>query len=901
MDYKKLATDGFKFINVNTEKQPVDKAGNKIAKWNTLTAKQLKLKTNFNAGKFGIVLGEQDNYKLILSLDFDCCKLQNGEYVDCVNTIEYLKKFNAIGNNAGMFKSSTEGNYNVLIDYTNTTILKDKLLSMEKSSYKSKSSHLELLLKGQQVIPPTATKCKRSGDLNEREPLSEHFTNVIEDGDDVSEFILDYINTFPKPKQLTPSTPKVGNNYTRPTDCELKKIIDIIDITYINDYSVWRNIVWAIKNEGFGFEIAEYFSEKSSDKFNKDKLIKLWDDCPLYCELNMGTIKHFSKLSNETAYTNIIHDKLLAFEELFDDRSDKCFAELGYELIKDDIVYTKYGELYVYITNFWKRSDAGVKNILQNSILRLCEKRKVQFENQKKEYENEEDADNEAVIDIIKKQISKLNEVKMAISSVSKMENVFKQLKIDIVINESEIEFDVNTPDVFCFKNVAFDLNTCKEYNIKKTDYITLHTGYNYTPPTQKEIDEIDKIVKSVFQDEEMRKTYLSVLRTGLSGNRQEKLFMANGSGRNGKGLVNELMSELCGNYAHKLNISVLTHPIKSGANPEVANLHHKRWVVANEPNDDECILAGNIKRLTGDNVISARPLYGCNEITNLDLTLVIELNKMIKLNGRIDRAIMERLVAILFNSYFTSNESVLADVESEAQRGNEFYKKVEFRRQYKTALFHYLLNNVENKLYVCKQAQDDTASYLEDNNDMLAWFREEYQQSDDITAFVRISDIFTMWKQSDNYINLPKATKRKMSRTAFLQEHIYGNPDMRKFYKRRFQIKDPITKAVIKTISEVLRGWKKEKCLIKDDDINSDDETINICDDVVLQVPNEEVDVCDKDEEDEEDEEYDNDEDNINVKNKVVPSKSYQEKMLEHIEELDEKHAEQKRKTKRN
>ena len=40
MDYKKLATDGFKFINVNTEKQPVDKAGNKIAKWNTLTAKQ---------------------------------------------------------------------------------------------------------------------------------------------------------------------------------------------------------------------------------------------------------------------------------------------------------------------------------------------------------------------------------------------------------------------------------------------------------------------------------------------------------------------------------------------------------------------------------------------------------------------------------------------------------------------------------------------------------------------------------------------------------------------------------------------------------------------------------------------------------------------------------------------
>jgi len=858
MDYKKLATDGYKFINVNTEKQPVDKAGNKIAKWNTLTAKQLKTKTNFDAGKFGIVLGEQDNYKKILSLDFDCCKLQNGEYIDCVSTMDYLKKYQELGNDAGMFKSSTEGNYNVLIDYTNTTTLKEKLLSMEKSSYHSKSTHLELLLKGQQVIPPTATKCKRTGDLNEREALSEQFTNVIEDGDDVCEFILDYINTFPIPKQLTPSIPKVGKNYTRPTDEELKKILNIIDITYINDYSVWRNIVWAINNEGYSYEIAEYFSEKS-EKYDKDVLTKLWNDCPLYCELNMGTIKHFSKLSDETAYTNIIHDKLLAFDELFDDRSDKCFAELGYELIKDDIVYTKYKALYVYINNFWRRSDAGVKNILQNSILRLCEKRKVQFENQKKEYENEADADNEDVIEIIKHQIVKLNEVKLAISSVSKMENVFKQLKIDIVINESEVEFDVNTPDVFCFKNVAFDLNSGKEYKIKKTDYITLNTGYNYTPPTQEQIDEIDGIFKSVFEDEEMRKTYMSVLRTGLSGNRQEKLFMANGSGRNGKGLVNELMSELCGNYAHKLNISVLTHPIKSGANPEVANLHHKRWVVANEPNDDECILAGNIKRLTGDNVISARRLYDDCDITNLDLTLCLELNKMIKLNGRIDKAIIERLVAILFNSYFTSNETILADERSDAQRGNEFYKKVEFRRQYKTALFHYLLKNVDNKLYVCKKAEDDTASYLEDNNDMLSWFKEEYQPSEDLNSFIRISDIFGMWKQSDNYINLPKATKRKMNRNAFLQEHIYGNPDMRKFYKKRFIVKDPITKVVIKTISEVLFGWKKEKCLIHDIDANSDDEIINMSEDVVLEVESKEVvlEVAN-----EEEEEYDNEND---------------------------------------
>jgi hypothetical protein len=94
----------------------------------------------------------------------------------------------------------------------------------------------------------------------------------------------------------------------------------------------------------------------------------------------------------------------------------------------------------------------GVKHILQNSILRLCEKRRIKLENQKKEYESEVDGDNEEAIDNIKQKLAKLREVKLTISSVPKLDNVFKQLKIDIIVDESEIEFDVNTPHIFCFR-----------------------------------------------------------------------------------------------------------------------------------------------------------------------------------------------------------------------------------------------------------------------------------------------------------------------------------------------------------------------------------------------------------------------------------------------------------------
>jgi hypothetical protein len=104
-----------------------------------------------------------------------------------------------------------------------------------------------------------------------------------------------------------------------------------------------------------------------------------------------------------------------------------------------------------------------------------------------------------------------------------------------------------------------------------------------------------------------------------------------------------------------------------------------------------------------------------------------------------------------------------------------------------------------------------------------LAWFKENYQSTEDQKQYVRISDVFNMWKQSENYINLPKATKRKMNRNYFINEHIYGNPDMRKMYSRQFKVKDE-NGVVIKTISNVIYGYKKQtNCLIKDDDDDDD------------------------------------------------------------------------------
>ena len=451
-----------------------------------------------------------------------------------------------------------------------------------------------------------------------------------------------------------------------------------------------------------------------------------------------------------------------------------------------------------------------VMNLAQKRVIKLCDDYMVELSIQRNQVLEDEGK--------VKEYSDKMKEVLKTISAIStssKLKSILEQVKISLKDRQKNIEFDSYTPDVFCFNNIAFSLDSGEEYQVKKHDYITMRSGYDYEPPTDDEVKTVSDIFDSVFPDDEMKKTYISILRTGLSGHRQEKLFMANGGGRNGKGLINELMMDTVGSYGHKLNISVLTEKIKSGANPEVNNLHHKRFVVSSEPNDNESILAGNIKRLTGDDVIDARGLYCSNGKTTLDLTLVLELNKMINLQGRVDDAIVERLVGVRFPCFFTNDQEELEN-NPNAKKGNLFYKKHEFRIRFKHALFKFLLDS-PNGLYICSKAKNDTREYLLDNDDMYNWFIDNYEKTDDKTSFVKLKGIYDMWKTSDLYNNMNKASKRKANMKNFKQNYIIDNNELKKYYVEDSTKTVDGKKVALKIC---LVGWRlKTECMIDTSD----------------------------------------------------------------------------------
>jgi phage/plasmid-associated DNA primase len=344
------------------------------------------------------------------------------------------------------------------------------------------------------------------------------------------------------------------------------------------------------------------------------------------------------------------------------------------------------------------------------------------------------------------------------------------------------------------FANVAYDLTTRKPYEIKKEDYITMSCKYEYIEPPKEDIEKIDKLFDSIFDKDEKR-SYISILRSGLSGLRVEKFHIANGVGRNGKGVINELMMACVGSYGYKAPVSILTDKIVGGANPEVANLNHMRFVVVNEPNDNQRLLSGNMKRLTGDDIINARNLYESATNTYLDLTLVGEFNKIPSFMGEQDNASIKRLNITEFKYRFTENKEEIISNKYCKELDKEL-KTHQFKMKYKHALFKYLLD-APDEYYISRKSKELVDEYLKNSNELFIFMDDKYDFTGEKYDYLSIKNIWIDFKESDTYSNMTKLQKRTFNYKK-LREKIRNDNELGKYYRDRIYINEEHKNSVL-------------------------------------------------------------------------------------------------------
>ena len=342
---------------------------------------------------------------------------------------------------------------------------------------------------------------------------------------------------------------------------------------------------------------------------------------------------------------------------------------------------------------------------------------------------------------------------------------------------------------LFLFNNTAFDLRTGEQlFTTNPLDRMVFTTGYDYIEPEDSDVQTVNQIIESIFPCEEERECYLTILATGMYGVTLQRFILANGSGGNGKGLMNDLFLKCLGSYGTTLNASVLQQRLKDGANPEIAALQDKRFVVAREPDENSDLCVSTIKSITGGENVSARLCHSNNTEITLKSTLVVECNKRPGLDCVPGDSIIRRFIDVKFRNSFVENPT-----EPHHRKRNVLFTHPNFQNKLRCAVFKAILPYFQNyinsgeDLQVPSVFQDRMLAFLNTSDAVKQHFDEVYRITDDKTKMVSAKELLNSYKSTDYYRMLDREKKRKITYANF-RDDLISNSNFNGIYYESYR-----------------------------------------------------------------------------------------------------------------
>jgi len=296
----------------------------------------------------------------------------------------------------------------------------------------------------------------------------------------------------------------------------------------------------------------------------------------------------------------------------------------------------------------------------------------------------------------------------------------------------------------------------------------------------------------------------LDIIINSFNGVVLQKFIVFNGSGSNGKGMLDNCFKHLHNDYYYKGACSDLCMPNKGGSNPSLANCDKKRFCVYTEPNERDKLQVSTIKEMTGEDTINARKNYSNNTETKMGGIKIIECNKRCKLDGDTGYSIERRLIDLLFASTFKTKDGVSSfdtpyDKETNPtgyHQANTLYETNEWREEHCSDLFYYLYDYmVENqKTYynlssfiVCKSVKDRTKEYIHDNNTFLETIHRYCEKSKD--DYVLVKDIIRAMKEDHEYYRLLTKKEIKDLTVPKYVKKLEEDPQLSRFFRKRKRV----------------------------------------------------------------------------------------------------------------
>ena len=582
---------------------------------------------------------------------------------------------------------------------------------------------------------------------------------------------------------------------------EIIKYISIIKNKYSDNYQDWVKICASLFNTFDDKKLIHLFSKKSKN-YNFESVqnfvFKGLD------QITLGTLKYYAKISNSEKYWEINneynknHFKICTSTFTNLDVAE-MFIESSDDILWNDTENYKCLMSYNENTKTWNEIDKN-KNIncnVRNILIPKMQKYLPMIYSKMKKAEVGSTEHQKYI-----------NQSEHILSNICKLKTLSHLKNISAVVIEllqsnpnDKIIFDEN-PNLFCWNNKTYDISKKQFVERNKYDYVTLTCGYDYI---KNKIDKefISEFIGKILPDIEIRKCYTSFLRTALTATLPQKFICANGTGRNGKGMINKFMRALLGDYCFTAPTSLITDKWKEGSpNPEIANLNKKRYAIYSEPGESETAKSANIKRLTGENILSARALYSNKTKIFNTATHLLECNERLKIDGDVNNeSLIQRYIDINFTQTFTHNKEDL-NKPNYHQADNSLTNNEDFVNKYRNSLFAYLVEDCPDEIYIPKVVENRSKEYLNSCDEVITFFEENYEKGNE-NDILGVKDIFYSFKQTDYFNSLSKCEKRVLNEKNF-----------KKNLGKKYEIKERY-----KQLKGIIRGYRViTDCEIEDE-----------------------------------------------------------------------------------
>ena len=448
---------------------------------------------------------------------------------------------------------------------------------------------------------------------------------------------------------------------------EIEELLNMLSINRSDNYSDWINVMFCLRNVFVNnqFEIGKslfHIFSKKSKKYNEYDVEKKYDNTEYNTNgIKLGSMHMWAQNDSPEKYIkkykkdNYIDinlkieqniTKKLLYNSLSNTEKDLCIYI--HHKLKDiffNILTDRRERHWFVFDKKWKYAD---KYTLIRYISEKVSKDYLDLSKELKET-NEE--------------ISKrANEIYILLCNSPKLNQIINYIP-DSFLNSNFKGFDLE-PNILGFEDGIYDLDQHEFREMKPSDFVLYSTGHSiYTKRNetiQKEI--LDLIYKTLGNKK--GKYFLDMYSKDLHGIKNSETFHIwfGENGRNGKSLLIALIFAGLGrDYCMSLPINNLTGDIKNtgGADAFLSSTVGKRIVITNEPSEKDKIVVAKVKLLTGNDIISARPLFGSPIYFRPQFSITLLTNFLISTDSPDDKAFERRTRVLRFENEYVEKDFV--------------------------------------------------------------------------------------------------------------------------------------------------------------------------------------------------------------------------------------------------